>query len=106
MTKTINSPWAGQANEGEKAKSNREVYEELHKKYKIVGMDEYLESDNKEQFDVVIRFIGVGYACVRYEIKVNKPELSMRECALLCDGGNLCFGYRVNFGNEITVYTD
>lgn len=28
-----------------------------------------------------------------------------RGIALLCDGGNLCFGYRVE-GNTICVYTD
>ena len=28
-----------------------------------------------------------------------------REIALLCDSGNLCFGYRVE-GNTICVYTD
>lgn len=106
MTQTINSPWAGTENEIEKGKTNREVYEELHKKYKIVGMEEYLRAEDKEQFDVVIKLLKTGYAQKKYQIVVNKPKLPMSACALLCDRGNLCFGYSADFGNVITIYTD
>ena len=32
-------------------------------------------------------------------------NLSDHECAIIADGGNLCFGYRME-GQEIVVYTD
>lgn len=42
---------------------------------------------------------------VKDTVLKNAPNLTDREIALLCDGGNLCFGYRVE-GNTICVYTD
>ena len=46
-----------------------------------------------------------GYACKRYQIIGNANNLSDHECAIIADGGNLCFGYRME-GQEIVVYTD
>ena len=45
-----------------------------------------------------------GYACKRYQIIGNANNLSDHECAIIADGGNLCFGYRME-GQEIVVYT-
>ena len=41
----------------------------------------------------------------RYQIIGNANNLSDHECAIIADGGNLCFGYRME-GQEIVVYTD
>ncbi len=58
-----------------------------------------------EQYDVVVEYIGSGYAHMKYRVLRNKPNLSMKELAIICDEGNLCFGYRVENG-IIRVYTD
>ena len=36
-----------------------------------------------------------GYACKYYEIIGNVNNLSDHDCAIIADGGNLCFGYRM-----------
>lgn len=46
-----------------------------------------------------------GYACKYYEIIGNVNNLSDNDCAIIADGGNLCFGYRME-GQRIVVYTD
>ena len=46
-----------------------------------------------------------GYACKYYEIIGNVNNLSDHDCAIIADGGNLCFGYRME-GQRIVVYTD
>ena len=46
-----------------------------------------------------------GYACKYYEIIGNVNNLSDHDCAIIADGGNLCFGYRME-GQKIVVYTD
>ena len=45
------------------------------------------------------------YACKYYEIIGNANNLSDHDCAIIADGGNLCFGYRME-GQRIVVYTD
>ena len=44
-----------------------------------------------------------GYACKYYEIIGNVNNLSDHDCAIIADGGNLCFGYRME-GQRIVVY--
>ena len=80
-------------------KSNYEIYKELIEKYK------FKSEINMDDYDVVVSCNSVGYAHVKYIVLKNAPNLTDREIALLCDGGNLCFGYRVE-GNTICVYTD
>lgn len=46
-----------------------------------------------------------GYACKYYEIIGNVNNLSDHDCAIIADGGNLCFGYRME-EQRIVVYTD
>ena len=61
---------------------------------------------NPDDYDIIYKCIGYGYASTKYEIVKNKPHLSLDELALICDNGNLCFGY-TNYGcNIIVVYTD
>lgn len=84
-------------------KSNYETYKELMEKYKFkIGRPDEI---NMDDYDVVVSCDKVGYAHVKYKVLKNVPNLTDREIALLCDGGNLCFGYRVE-GNTICVYTD
>lgn len=58
-----------------------------------------------EQFDVVVERSGSVYAGAKYKVLRNAPGLSTKELAIICDQGNLCFGYRTE-GGYIIVYTD
>lgn len=58
-----------------------------------------------EEYDVVVERCGSVYAGAKYKVLQNKPNLSTKDLAIICDSGNLCFGYRVESG-YIIVYTD
>ena len=112
MDKIITSGWAMKEDPQEKGKTNYEAYLELREKYKIwssglkkyVGKGQY-EPIDQDKYDVIYECVGTGYANKRYRVYKNAPNLAKDELALICDGGNLCFGY-CSMGNEITVYTD
>ncbi len=59
--------------------------------------------ENKDK--TIIFDIGAGYAKHEYQVLHNGAGLSMEDIAYFCDGGNLCFGYRVS-GNRIIIHTD
>jgi len=82
----IYSPWAFSKHEKEKAKINREIYEEIRHKAKL-------------------NYIKSGYTTREYEVIKNPEGLSTEELALIADGGNLCFGYRTR-GDHIIINTD
>ena len=58
-----------------------------------------------EEYDVVVERNGSVYGGAVYKVLRNAPKLSTRDLAIICDAGNLCFGYRVE-GSYIVVYTD
>lgn len=58
-----------------------------------------------EKYDVVIEYAGTGYAHTKYRVLKNEPGLSTLDLAIICDDGNLCFGYRTE-GSIICVHTD
>lgn len=58
-----------------------------------------------EEYDVVVEPAGVGYGHTKYRVLHNAPGLSAEDLAIICDRGNLCFGYRKE-GGYIVVYTD
>lgn len=107
IEKRIYSSYAFTEDEREKGKQNREIYKELKEKYKVYRHDlKYHLQDgndcNFSEYDVVIGR-KPGYAHAEYCIYKNAPELSLAELALLCDHGNLCFGYSVSTATkEIT----
>lgn len=99
-----------------------ERYKELTEKYKIArtthGLvppeimkrgiyQEMWDARDKAlaKFDVVVERAGVGYAHTKYRVVKNGPNLSTQDLAIICDQGNLCFGYRTE-GSIICVYTD
>ena len=103
LERIIYEPWAFTENEREKAKINKEIYQELCNKYKILKVRrDALESKN-EPFSVPTTeelanndFVYARRACyLRGEYKIYKcpDELTLDEIALICDEGNLCFGY-------------
>lgn len=86
IERKIYSEWAYTENEDEKAQINREIYQEIKDKAKV-------------------KFVRWGYAHAVYEIVENPENLSELELALICDTGNLCFGYRSDFGT-IKIHID
>lgn len=95
--------------EQEKARCNREIYAELNSKYKIYRRDTKMtlvdgEDCDFSQFDVVIGR-SAGYNHALYKVYKNAPNLSQEELALVCDCGNLCFGYTMQ-GELFYVFED
>ena len=96
VEKKVYSEWANSENQFEKRDVNAEIYNELRNKYKI---------NQGEDSDIIYRKYR-GYAKVDYVIEKCPDELTDDEIALICDDGNLCFGYRGSKDSRITVITD
>lgn len=76
-------------------------YKELVQQYKITKS----VTADVDNYDVVIERIGSGYGHTKYRVIKNKPMLPTLDLAIICDDGNLCFGYRTD-DSIICVYTD
>ena len=100
--------------------TNYNRYKELNDTYKIkYGTHGLLPADSIERFkmslldvenalkdyDIVVERCGSVYAGIKYKVLRNVPKLSSKDLAIICDRGNLCFGYRTE-GGYIIVYTD
>lgn len=109
MERRIYSPWAFSKNEREKGRINREIFAELMEKHKVFRHDLKIDLTdgvdcNFSDYDVIIgRKPGYNHAV--YRIYKNAPGLTTAELALLCDEGNLCFGYSMQ-GDHIRVSED
>lgn len=77
-------------------------YNQLRAQYNICY---YLDGRSPDDFDIIVTFVGPGYGHAKYKVIKNGPNLSAKDIAIICDRGNLCFGYRVE-GSTICVYTD
>jgi len=86
IEKKIYNEWAFEENAFEKAQMNMRIYEEIKDKAKV-------------------ELVGKGYAHEKYRVLSNPYNLSIAELALICDSGNLCFGYRTE-GDLIIIHTD
>ena len=86
LEKRIYSPWAFTENEREKAKINFEIYKEIKDKAEV-------------------KWVRSLHGRQEYEVVSNPHNLNDDELALICDGGNLCYGYRTK-GDLIVIYTD
>lgn len=108
MTKNkIYNKWAFTENEREKAESNRNAYNELKEKYKILMISEYRKPTEEElaNNDIVIS----RRACYKhgeYIVYKRPAELTDDEMALICDCGNLCFGYTSSQHCDYYVFED
>lgn len=108
MTDKIYSAWAFTANELEKRDINYKIYQQLCEKYKIKRVCRRSISD--EQFQEILNdndFVYetiAGYAHNTVTI-YKTPDLTTDEQALICDEGNLCYGYGIR-NDKIVIYTD
>lgn len=105
IERKIYSSWAFSENEKEKAKINSEIYkEELEPKAKqFYGTKRPTEQDMKDY--TCYECIKHGYGHNVYKILNNPHNFSNLQLALICDSGNLCFGYRLE-GSNIAIHTD
>ena len=86
LEKKVYSSWAYTENESEKAKINREIYQEIKGKAHCLGGNNgygfntnYMVVDDQEYFN-------------NLEKEKGKREV-INQIALIADHGNLCFGY-------------
>ncbi len=96
MEKIVYSSYAFTENESEKSKINREIYSELKEKYKILKVSDVNHKEptkeDLERYDIVYsRKACYGHG--EYRIYKCPDKVTLNELALICDGGNLCFGY-------------
>ena len=110
MTKSkIYVQWAFTENESEKAKSNRDAYNELKERYKILKLsDVYHKQPTQEQLDNydIVFSRSACYLHGEYIVYKKPEELTDDEMALICDDGNLCFGYQKNGPKGYYVFED
>lgn len=100
----VYSGWAFSENENEKAESNRQTYKEICEKWRIKRIGWTDKTINSDNYDLIISR-SAGYNHSTYHIVKNETDLSRDEIALVCDEGNLCFGYTME-GNDFYVFED
>lgn len=106
IERKIYSSWAFSENEKEKAQMNRDIFQEFKGNGSFFRQWEGHEADEQTLKDkFVFEYAGNGYAHTKYHVVSNPKNLSQLEMALICDNGNLCFGYRVQNG-LIVIHTD
>ena len=94
---------------------NYNRYKELCNKYKISHTAHVWDTMLKKfrpftdeelaQFDVIVTHVKSHYGRNEYEIIKNEPKLSSKDLAIICDKGNLAFGYTGN-QKRLSVNTD
>lgn len=105
VERKIYSPWAFGENEKEKSSMNYAIYkEEFESKSKQFYGDNEPTEEELKQF-TCYKCINHGYGHNVYKIISNPHILSTLQLALICDHGNLCFGYRME-GFNIAIHTD
>jgi DNA gyrase/topoisomerase IV subunit A len=108
LEKKIYSSWAFTENETEKMKINMKIYEELEQKYKILkvsDIDHKAPTDEELEQNDIVYSRKACYGHGEYKIYKCSDEITLDELALICDGGNLCFGYNGN-KNFLSVSED
>lgn len=103
IEKKIYPCWAFQENGKKKYEINLQIYEDIKNKVEFVRDNKPTEKQLKEK--AWIEYRNSGYAHKAYLVLSNPENLSNDELALICDSGNLCFGYRTS-GNVIKIHTD
>lgn len=104
LEKKVYSEWAFTRNEREKSKINKDIYQALKVNAKQFYRDQEPTKEEMQQF-MCYKCLKHGYARNTYTTYSNPNKLSLDELALICDSGNLCFGYSGN-SKAIVIYTD
>lgn len=112
MTKNkIYKNWAFTENEREKAESNMNAYNELKEKYKILIISKYGSEHRKPTEEELANndIVVSRRACYKhgeYIVYKRPVELTDDEIVLICDRGNLCFGYTTSQHCDYYVFED
>ena len=109
LDRKVYSGWAFKDDGDEMARINMEIYKELKPKIKMCYIDYRTKivqctNEDMEKYCCIVPD-GHGYGNQQYKVLSNPHNLSNDELALVCDGGNLCFGYRGGYTSFI-IYTD
>ena len=105
MENQIYSSWAFTENEHQKRDSNIKAYDALKDKSIVVYGSKLPIAEDVLKSKSVLLDYKHGYGHTDYKILSNPNNLSTLELALVCDRGNLCFGYSTS-GSIITISTD
>ncbi len=108
MEKRVYESYAFTENEEEKMAINREIYSELQEKYKILkvsDVDHKSPTEDELNNNDIVYSRKACYGHGEYRIYKCPDEVNLNELALICDGGNLCFGYSGS-KNKLTVFED
>lgn len=100
VEKKVYDGWAFSQDGIEKGKINKEIYDEISQKWRI-STGHYKDEN---EFDLIVARTP-GYNHSTYRIIKNTTDLKRDEIALVCDGGNLCFGYTME-GSQFYVFED
>ena len=95
IERKVYNRWAFTENESEKGKINREIYEELKNKYKILktsDINHVTPTDEELNNNDIVYSRKACYSHGEYRIYKCPEEITFNELSLICDGGNLCFG--------------
>ncbi len=95
IERKVYNGWAFKENEREKGKINREIYEELKNKYKILkisDIDHKSPSEEELNNNDIVYSRKACYLHGEYRIYKCPNEVTFDELSLICDDGNLCFG--------------
>lgn len=111
MERKVYVSWAFKENWEEKGKINMDIYKEFCEKYKIAKSPYKYniekacnEEVNIDDYDIVLKRTA-GYNHSTYAVLKNNTDLSGDEMALICDNGNLCFGYTME-GKDYYIFED
>lgn len=110
LARKVYSAWAFDRDGIDKANINRQIYEKLKSKVKWCYLDYDTKKSNCTADDLrkycCIECVGRGYGTMKYRILSNPYRFSKDELALICDTGNLCFGYRMESSDIVVIYID
>ena len=90
VEKKIYNGWAFEKNEDAMCAMNKQIYNELFEKHKIVAPSR--SNATEDNAEIIIELASYEYGRNNFRVIRNEPELSTLELALIMDGGNLCFG--------------
>lgn len=108
MEKIIYESYAFTENEEEKMAINQEIYNELQEKYnilKISDVDHRNPTEDELNNNDIVYSRKACYGHGEYQIYKCPEEIDLNELALICDSGNLCFGYSGS-KYKLTVFED
>lgn len=104
MERRIYEGWAYSENSTKKGSINYQIYkEDLEPKARQIRDHEPTEEDLQKY--TCYKLVDMGFGQNKYKILSNPHNFSDLELALICDQGNLCFGYKRE-GSYIVIHTN